>query len=177
MELTISRLKLRSWKDSDLAAFARMNGDPRVMEYYPRLLSRNESDALAGKIREDLNRNGYGLWALEAPGLSDFVGYTGLSRPDWEAAFTPCVEIGWRLDAQVWGRGYAPEAARRVLDFAFGELALTEVLSFTARVNQRSIRVMEKIGMRKDARGDFDHPRLAPGHPLRPHVLYRAGQP
>jgi RimJ/RimL family protein N-acetyltransferase len=167
------RLALRLWRDEDLAAFAALNADPRVMEFFPKPLDRAESDALAARIRENLTRRGFGLWAVEVPGVADFIGFVGLSVPQFEAHFTPCVEIGWRLAYEYWGAGYATEAALAVLDFGFERLALDEVVSFTTSANRRSRGVMERIGMTRTPADDFDHPALAEGHPLRRHVLYR----
>ena len=171
--LTTARLRLREWDDTDLAPFAAMNADGRVMEFYPRPLTREESDAVAGRIREGFDRHGFGLWAVEVPGVAGFVGYVGLSVPRWEAVFTPCVEIGWRLAAEAWGHGYATEAARVVVGHGFGTLGLREILSFTVSANRRSRAVMERLGMVHDPVEDFDHPLLPEGHPWRRHVLYR----
>jgi RimJ/RimL family protein N-acetyltransferase len=168
------RLHLRLWRDKDLPAFAAMNADPRVMEFFPRPLDRDESNARAVRIREHFARHGFGLWAVDVPGVAEFVGFVGLSVPDFEAHFTPCVEVGWRLGHEHWGRGYATEAARAALDFGFQRLALEEIVSFTVPANQRSRRVMEQIGMIRTPDDDFDHPVLPEGHPLRRHVLYRA---
>jgi len=173
-EISTPRLLLRVFRDEDRPAFAAMNADPAVMEHFPALLTREESDALAERIRREHASRGFGLWAVELPGADPFVGFVGLSVPSFEAPFTPCVEIGWRLARHVWGRGLATEGARAVLDIAFAELGLVEVLSFTAVQNERSQRVMERIGMTRDTDGDFDHPRLPEGHALRRHVLYRA---
>jgi RimJ/RimL family protein N-acetyltransferase len=167
------RLLLRPWRNEDLPAFAVMNADPRVMEFFPKPLDHTESDAAATRIRDHLDRRGFGLWAVEVPGLVDFIGFVGLSVPSFEAHFTPCVEIGWRLAGRHWGYGYATEAALAALDFGFRELALDEIVSFTAGVNLRSRRVMEKIGMTHSQADDFEHPALLNGHPLRRHVLYR----
>jgi RimJ/RimL family protein N-acetyltransferase len=150
-----------------------LNADPVVMEYFPATLSRAESDAFAARIRAELAERGFGLWAVEAPGEAEFIGFTGLSVPRFEARFTPCVEIGWRIAKEFWGRAYAPEAAGKALAHAFGPLGLDEIVSFTAVANLRSRRVMEKLGMTHDPADDFDHPNLAPGSPLRRHVLYR----
>jgi RimJ/RimL family protein N-acetyltransferase len=143
------------------------------MEFFPKTLDRVESDARAAQIRDALDRRGFGLWAAEVPGVAEFIGFVGLAVTGFEAHFTPCVEIGWRLAYDHWGRGYAPEAARAVLDFGFGQLALEEIVSFTAQVNQRSKSVMERIGMTRNPTDDFDHPSLPDGHPLQRHVLYR----
>jgi RimJ/RimL family protein N-acetyltransferase len=167
------RLHLRLWRDEDLPAFAAMNADPRVMEYFPRPLSRAESDARAAGIRDHFARHGFGLWAVEVPGVDDFIGFVGLSVPGFEAHFTPCVEVGWRLAHEHWGQGYATEAARAALDFGFRRLTLAEIVSSTVPANWRSRRVMERIGMTRTPADDFDHPVLPEGHPLRRHVLYR----
>lgn len=172
--ITTPRLHLRLWKPADLPVFAAMNADPRVMEFYPDLLSRAESDAMAERIRQSFPKNGFGLWAVEAPGVADFLGFVGLSIPRFESPFTPCVEIGWRLGYDHWGRGYATEAARAVLRHGFGPLGLQEIVSFTAVNNIRSRAVMERIGLRRQPERDFDHPLLSVGHRLRPHVFYSA---
>jgi RimJ/RimL family protein N-acetyltransferase len=164
---------LRDWRDEDLAPFAALNANPQVMEHLPSVLLRVESDALAARIRAELAERGFGLWALEVPGAAPFVGFTGLSVPRFSAHITPFVEIGWRIAREHWGRGYATEAARASLSFGFERLALAEIVAFTAAGNTRSRRVMEKLGMTYDPADDFDHPGLAPGHPLRRHVLYR----
>ncbi|MBY6240180.1 GNAT family N-acetyltransferase [Methylosinus sp. Sm6] len=171
--LFTKRLMLRGWRDSDLEPFAELNADPRVMQFYPRALDRAQSDASADRIRAKLNAIGFGLWAVEAPHVAAFLGYVGLAEPAFGAHFTPCVEIGWRLAHRYWGQGYATEAAIAALDHAFGVLGLSEVVSFTAQDNLRSRRVMERLGMSYSADDDFEHPDLAVGHPLRPHVLYR----
>jgi ribosomal-protein-alanine N-acetyltransferase len=175
-ELDTDRLLLRRWRLEDRAAFARMNADPRVMEFFPKLLTREESDAAADRIEAHFQQHGFGLWAVEIPDVAAFAGFVGLATPRFEAAFTPCVEIGWRLAAEHWGRGYATEGARAALEFGFGKLGLTEILSFTAVDNVRSRRVMEKIGMTHCPADDFDHPLLPAGHPLSRHVLYRIGR-
>ena len=170
-ELRTARLLLRRWRPDDRPAFATMNADERVMEHFPSVLTRVESDALADLIDLHFERHGYGLWAVEIPGAAAFAGFIGLSMPAFAAPFTPCVEIGWRLAAAHWGRGYAVEGARAALAFAFGELSLDEVVSFTVPANLRSIRVMEKLGMTRDPADDFDHPAAAGD--FRRHVLYK----
>jgi RimJ/RimL family protein N-acetyltransferase len=172
-ELGTRRLRLRAWRDADLADFAAMNADPRVMEHFPSVMTREESDASAARIRERFTVQGFGLWVVEVLDGPGFIGCAGLARPTFEAPFTPCVEIGWRLAAAHWGQGYATEAARAVLAFAFSTQPLDELVSFTVPGNVRSRRVMEKLGMHRDPADDFDHPRIPPGHPLRRHVLYR----
>ena len=147
------------------------------MEHFPSRLGRAESDALAERIRAALAERGFGLWALELPGVTSFAGFVGLTVPTFEAHFTPCVEIGWRLARAHWGHGYAREAAGAAVRFGFEVLRLTEVVSMTVPGNARSRRVMEALGMERSASDDFEHPRLPAGHPLRPHVLYRLRAP
>jgi RimJ/RimL family protein N-acetyltransferase len=143
------------------------------MEHFAAALSREESDLLASRIEAHFEQHGFGLWAVEIPNVTTFAGFIGLSVPSFEAPFTPCVEIGWRLAPEYWGLGYATEGARTVLDFAFRELGLDEVVSFTVPANLRSRRVMEKIGMVHNPADDFDHPVRADGQWPRRHVLYR----
>jgi RimJ/RimL family protein N-acetyltransferase len=173
MELRTDRLRLRQWLASDREAFARLNADARVMEYFPAVLSREESDALAVRIAAHLEQYSWGLWAVEIPNVTPFAGFIGLSTPRFEAHFTPCTEIGWRLAAEFWGRGYATEGALAVLAFGFSKLGLEEIVSFTVPGNLPSRRVMERIGMVHNAADDFEHPALPVGHRLRRHVLYR----
>lgn len=174
-ELRTERLLLRPWRDSDEAPFAKMNADPRVMEHYPEVLTREQSDEFVLRIRKHFDQHGFGLWAVE---LADepFIGFVGLQWVPFQAHFTPCVEIGWRLAAQHWHRGYAVEAAREALRFGFEQLALDEIVAMTVPANHRSLAVMKRLGMSHNEADDFDHPRLAEGHRLRRHVLYRIGR-
>jgi RimJ/RimL family protein N-acetyltransferase len=167
------RLLLRRWRAEDREPFSRMNADPRVMEFFPARLSREESDATADRIEAHFQKHGFSLWAVEVPGEAPFIGFIGLAVPRFEAAFTPCVEIGWRLAAEHWGRGYATEGARAALAFGFESLGLDEIVSMTVPTNIRSRRVMEKIGMVHCPAEDFEHPLVPEGHLLRRHVLYR----
>jgi RimJ/RimL family protein N-acetyltransferase len=167
------RLLLRHWKEEDREPFCRMNSDPRVMEFIPECMIRAESDLLFERINEHFRNHGFGLLAAELREKKSFIGYVGLAVPSFRAHFTPCVEIGWRLAADYWGRGFATEAARAVAKCAFGEFALDELMSFTVPENIRSRRVMEKMGMTHNAADDFDHPNLPEGHSLRRHLLYR----
>jgi RimJ/RimL family protein N-acetyltransferase len=144
------------------------------MKFFPSRLERSQSDALAARIAFHFEEHGFGLWALEIKGGAPFAGFVGLSIPGFEAHFTPCVEIGWRLARESWGWGHATEAARLALRFGFESLELSEIVSFTSRLNLRSIRVMEKLAMTHEPLDDFDHPALPEGDPLRAHVLYRA---
>jgi RimJ/RimL family protein N-acetyltransferase len=148
-----------------------------VVEFLRGPLSREQSDAIVDGIEARFESSGFGLWAVEIPGVTSFAGFIGLSIPRFEAHFTPCTEIGWRLAAEHWNNGYATEGARAVLEFGFRWVQLDEIVSFTTVANVRSRRVMEKIGMTHVPSGDFDHPLLAEGHPLRRHVLYRALRP
>lgn len=143
------------------------------MEFYPELLSSEDSSALASRIGQHFEAHNYGLWAVEIKGIVPFAGFIGLMIPRFEAHFTPCVEIGWRLAAEYWGHGYATEGAKATLDFAFQWLETDEIVAMTTVENRRSRRVMEKLGMTYNGEDDFDHPLLPPGHELRRHVLYR----
>ena len=171
--LTTARLLLRRWREADRLPFQRLNTDPRVMEFMPGLLSAEASDAMILRIEQHFDRHGFGLFAAELLEDRRFLGFIGLSTPAFEAPFMPAVEIGWRLAAESWGCGLATEGAQAVLRYAFQTLELPRVVSFTVPHNLRSRRVMEKLGMTHDPADDFDHPRFAPGHPLRRHVLYR----
>jgi RimJ/RimL family protein N-acetyltransferase len=171
--LTTARLRLRQWREEDLAPFAALNADPQVMEFFPKVLTRAESDAVAGRIRDHFVRHGFGLWAVEVRGAAVFVGFVGLAVPSFDAHFTPCVEIGWRLAREHWGHGYATEAATAALAFGFVDRALEEIVAFTVPANIPSRRVMGRLGMRRSPADDFEHPAIAEGHPLRSHVLYR----
>ncbi len=173
-ELRTERLLLRRWGPEDRDAFAALNADPAVMEHFPSVLSRAESDALADRIEQFHAERGYGLWAVEVPGVTPFVGFTGLAVPRFEAHFTPAIEIGWRYAAAHWGKGYATEAARAVLAEAFEHLDINEIVSFTVPGNLPSRAVMERIGMTYDAKDDFEHPGVP--EQWRKHVLYRVGR-
>lgn len=172
-ELVTDRLQLRQWRDADLPLFAALNADPEVMRYFPAPLTRTQSDEFAGYARETIERQGWGLWAVEVTDGPAFIGFVGLNRVPFDEHFTPAVEVGWRLARPFWGHGYATEAAAAAVSFAFERLELDEIVSFTSMSNEPSIRVMRRLGMRHDAAGDFDHPRVPEGNPLRRHVLYR----
>lgn len=167
------RLLLRPWRDSDRIPFQQMNADPRVMEFFPEPLTPEASDALFDRIQAHIDRHGFGPSAIELIEAGTFIGFVGLFVPQFDAHFTPAVEIGWRLAFECWGRGLATEGARVALDYGFKTLGLEQIVSFTVPANLRSCRVMEKIGMTHDLCDDFDHPKLPEGHPLRRHVLYR----
>ena len=171
--LSGGRVRLRRWREADRQAFAAVNADPRVMEFFRGCLNRAESDAMVDGIEQHFGEYGFGLWAVEIPGVAGFIGFTGLSHARLRAHFTPCVEVGWRLAYEHWGNGYATEAARLALGHGFGTLALPEVVAYTSASNIRSRAVMERLGMRRDPAEDFDYPALPEGHALRRHVLYR----
>lgn len=173
LELESARLLLRQWRDEDLPEFAAMCADPQVMRYFPAPLSRLESASLIGRIRGHFAEHGFGLWALQRKDTGAFIGFTGLGVVGFDAPFTPAIEIGWRLAREHWGLGYASEAAWTALRCGFDRLALKEVVAFTAQSNLPSEKVMQAIGMHHDSADDFEHPKLAAGHPLRHHVLYR----
>jgi len=171
--VTTERLILRRWRESDREAFARVNADPRVMEFLPALLPRRESDGMVDRIEKHFDEHGFGLCAVELREDRSFVGFIGLWVPSFQARFMPCVEIGWRLAAEYWGKGIATEGARAIVRHAFEDFGISELVSFTVPGNVRSRRVMEKIGMTRDPGEDFEHPNLPEGHALRRHVLYR----
>lgn len=173
VELRTERLLLREWRADDLDPYAALNADPVVMEHFPAPMTRRESDDHVERIKARFAEDGWGLWAVEVLGEMDFIGFVGLAVPQFEAHFTPCVEVGWRLARPAWGRGYAPEGATEVLRFAFEDLGLDEVVSFTSVGNEKSRRVMTKIGLTHDPADDFDHPNLVSNHRLARHVLYR----
>lgn len=164
-----ARLILRRWRDEDFPAFARMNADPRVMEYFPAPLSLPESAAFFDRIRREFETEGFGLYALERRTDGELLGYTGLHRVTFDGPLYGRVEIGWRLRPEMWGNGYATEAARSCLRYA-GLSKIESIISFTALNNLRSQRVMQRLGMARLQ--EFDHPALPTGHPLQRHVLY-----
>lgn len=173
-ELTTERLLLRRWRDEDRAEFAAMNADPEVMQHFPEPLDRGGSDRLADRIEAGFEAHGFGLWATELVSTSQFIGFVGLSVPEFSASWMrrmerPVVEVGWRLARSAWGHGFATEGAREVIRFGFDEAGLREVVSFTAVSNERSQAVMRRLGMCQLA---------TYGHPVRdrdpvPSVVYR----
>ncbi|MGB0719146.1 MAG: GNAT family N-acetyltransferase [Bdellovibrionales bacterium] len=175
------RIILRRWKDEDRASFARMNGDPMVMEYLPRPLDEKASNHLVDKFEAHFDAHGFGLYALERKEDGAFMGFTGLNTVEFTAHFTspknPVVEIAWRLDYEYWGKGYGSEAAKAVLDYGHSVLKLKEVYAFTVHDNTRSIGMMEKIGMHRVESGDFYYPTLPKNHPLGHFVLYKSEKP
>jgi RimJ/RimL family protein N-acetyltransferase len=172
-ELHTERLLLRRWRFADLEPCASMNADPRVMEHLPSPLSTTESAAFVEHIETCFEDRGYGLWAVELPGEAEFVGCVGLLPVEIDAAFTPAVEVGWRLAHAFWGRGIATEAAAAAMSFGFDELGLLSIVAFTADRNLRSRRVMARLGMLRDPAEDFLHPEIPADDRLAAHVLYR----
>lgn len=173
IELHTPRLHLRAWRASDLAGFAALNADPAVMRHFPACMSEAESAELATRIQQHFAAHGFGPWVLERRDQPGLIGMLGLQQVSFAAAFTPAVEIAWRLHAAHWRQGYALEAAQAALRCAFTELALEQVLAFTVPANLPSQALMQRLGMQRDLAADFEHPGLPVGHPLRPHVLYR----
>ena len=178
--LETQRLYLRQWRPSDFAIFAEINADPEVMRYFPKLLSSTVSDVIANKCQQLIKDNGWGFWAVglksslkdSSEKADTFIGFVGLNDTHADMSFAPCVEIAWRLHGNYWGQGYATEAAQAALNFAFDELKLSEVVAFTAVINERSQKVMHRIGMR-NTQHNFYHPALKIDHPLAENVLYK----
>ena len=168
------RLILRQWRDTDYLPFAEMSANPEVMRYFPKVLTRAESDVYIDKLKAIIEKQGWGFWAVELKQTQQLIGLVGLHDQPTQFSFLPCVEIGWRLDQAFWGKGYAKEAANAALDFAFNHLQLETVVSFTTLENLRSEALMKSLGMRKLA--EFQHPALAQDHPLSWHVLYEIQQ-
>ena len=164
---------LRRWLPTDLEPYAALNADPDVREHFPSTLTRRECESEIATFEERFDEYGYGLWAVEVPGVAPCIGFIGLDLTTFDAPFTPAVEVGWRLARDHWGNGYATEGARAALQFGFDTIGLDEVVSFTAPGNVRSRSVMQRLGMTHDPADDFEHPRVQEGHPLRRHVLYR----
>lgn len=171
-EIQTDRLLMRGWREADLEPFAAMNADPVVMRFLQGTRSSERSDADVLRIVDTWRQRGFGLWAVEVPGALGFIGFVGLAPAEFEAPFTPAIEVGYRLARHAWGRGYATEGARAACNWGFRIAGLPDILSFTARINLPSRAVLERVGMRRDVKGDFDHPWVPLGHPVRPHVLY-----
>ncbi|MFK7924595.1 MAG: GNAT family N-acetyltransferase [Bacteroidia bacterium] len=169
-QLTTERLGLRAYKAEDLDAFAAMNADPLVMEYFPSTLDREESKALMDRMNQRLVDFGFTFWAAELLATQELIGFIGIVRSAMETDFTPCVEIGWRLASQFWGKGLATEGAKECLRFAFEDEGLPEIYSFTPNTNQPSYKLMQRLGMKPA--GTFNHPYFAAEHRLNPHLLY-----
>jgi RimJ/RimL family protein N-acetyltransferase len=168
-----ARLRLRPWREEDKPPFRALNADPRVMAFFPYTLSASQSDALADRCQSFIVQRGWGFWALECSATQEFIGFVGLHAQPDALPFSPCVEIGWRMAHDCWGRGYASEAATAALGFGFDRLGLEEIVAFTAIGNLRSRAVRARIGMREDSATGFGNPSLQANHPLHRHCLYR----
>lgn len=166
---------LRQWRDSDFEPFAAMNADPEVMRYFLARQTRSESLEMFERLRAALAERGWGVWAVEVDGC--LAGMVGLNIPKWPLPFSPCTEMLWRLRPEFWGRGIGYEAAAQALERGYSQASLTEIVAYTTPVNLRSIRLMERLGMERDHQGDFDHPAVPEGHPLRRHILFRKLRP
>ena len=172
MEIGTERLLMRGWRESDLAPWAAMNADPEVRRYLGPLLTSAQAEAWVLNFQDDLERRGFGFWAVEVRASGAFIGFTGLGILDDEMPVAGGVEIAWRLSRPAWGHGYATEAALAALGYGFGPIGLTEIVAVTMAQNRRSRAVMERIGMTRDPAEDFDDPDVDQG-PLRRHVVYR----
>ena len=172
-ELNTIRLKLRNWQAEDLPRWIEMNSDPVTLKYFVRTDTKEESELSFERFKNNLELHEFGLWAVEEKETGNFMGFIGLSEKFIErVSFTPCIEIGWRLDKEFWGRGYATEGALEVLRFAQEELKIDQIYSYTARINTPSINVMKKIGLIERPELDFDHPKIDAGLPIRNHVVF-----
>jgi len=172
--LETSRLQLRDWKEDDLEPFCRLNADAEVMRYFPKTMSAEETAALQRTFVSELNECGFGRYAVQLKESERFIGFIGFHRAAFEADFTPCIEIGWRLDKAAWGKGYATEGAAACLHYGWEQLGFSDVYSFTAVLNAPSENVMKKIGMQFVK--TFNHPKVDPTSPLYPHVLYHTSR-
>lgn len=177
MRIETPRLILRTWGDQDLGPFAALNADPRVMKYFPKTLTLEETHEFINTLKEKFDKDGFSFMAVELKSTHEFIGMIGLNVPGYTTPFTPCVEIGWRLAFDHWNKGYATEGALACLEYGFQQLDLDKIVSFTAFQNTPSRRIMEKIGMTYVQKGDFNHPRLPQNHSLSRHVLYEIHSP
>lgn len=169
MELQTPRLLLRQWRDSDLAEWIAMGSSPAVMRYFPELLSREKAEAMFQRLHERIDKNGWGLWAVEVKNGDPFIGFIGLAEQDLGLPWMPCIEIGWRLKESAWGQGFATEGAAAAL--AFGVERFDTIYSYTSAINMPSRRVMERIGLIERSELAFEHPRV--NNPeLQSHVVY-----
>jgi RimJ/RimL family protein N-acetyltransferase len=171
--LETPRLILRQWKKTDHEPFVKLNMDKDVMGFFPSVLTKAESIAQIERLTSDIDKFGYGFFAVERKDNREFIGFTGLAHPRFESYFTPCIEIGWRLNKENWGWGFATEAAKACLEYGLNDLGIDQIYSFTAVHNIRSEKVMQKIGMIKQ--GYFEHPLMEDGHILKQHILYKKG--
>ena len=172
IEIKTKRLLLRQWRESDVELFAKLNANPNVMNFFPSVLTRSQSNELANNIKQRIAENGWGFWAVEIPDECEFIGFVGLNKPHYTLPFDLEVEIGWRLAENYWGQGYATEAAQAALKVGFSQLHFTEIVSFTSRLNIPSINVMNRLQM-SNTNNNFEHPKVTEGHKLRDHCLYK----
>jgi RimJ/RimL family protein N-acetyltransferase len=179
VDLITERLRLRNWRDDDLEPWFEMSQDREVMEHFPGLFTREQAAAGLARQASFITEKGYGFWAVEVVGGAPFIGFCGIKDVLFDAPFTPAIEVGWRLARPHWGKGYATEAARASIEYGFGTLGVDEIVAFLLPANHRSAAVCERLGMRRDPSGDFDHPLIPPGtisvggHPQQRHILYR----
>ncbi len=173
VEIRTPRTLLRAWKESDREAWAAMNADDEVRKYFPKVLTREESDAEFERINSGVKQRGWGMWALEIPGAHPFSGFVGLNPPAYDAVWQPAVEIGWRLAQDTWHKGYATEAAQAAMQFAFEHLQLPQVLALSVTTNTPSHMVMDRLGMTRWHGMEFDHPRVPIDWPLKNHIVHR----
>ena len=172
VEIETERLLMRQWHDEDLYDFWLLNSDPEVMEYLPEIPSEEDSNVLANKIINLIAKNGWGFWAVETICDNSFIGFVGLNEPKYELPVKPCIEVGWRLARKYWGNGYATEAGKASLEFAFNNLNVNEIYSFTSVANKKSRAVMERLNM-VNTNSNFNHPTIPGNSPYREHVLYK----
>jgi ribosomal-protein-alanine N-acetyltransferase len=177
MILATERLILRHWRDEDLDRVAAITADPEVMRFFHLTRTREQSDAWVARVRAHFDRHGFGIWAVEAPGVAPLIGFVGLVHVPDDLPCAPAVEAAWTFGAPWWRRGYCTEAARAAMADGFARLRLPEIVAFTATTNLPSQGVMRALGMIRDPADDFDHPRVPEGHELRRHVLYRLKAP
>lgn len=171
--ITTERLILRTWQVEDSEAYFQINQDPKVIEFLAGPITMEQVHHFIQVANNHHEQYGYTFWAIELKKTGELMGFIGLRYIDWELPFAPAVEIGWRLGSQYWGKGYATEGAKAALAYGFEQCNLPEIVSFTVPANVRSIRVMERIGLDRDVKGDFSHPKLPADHPLSKHILYR----
>jgi RimJ/RimL family protein N-acetyltransferase len=175
MALTIEteRIDLRPWNiEKDLPIMAKINADEETMRYFPRTYTEEETKNLMVRANESIEQNGFGLFAAELRDEEILLGFVGLNIPSFEAEFCPCIEIGWRLDKKYWKKGYASEAAKAILDYGHRHKKIAEIVSFTSPLNEASVKVMQKIGMKADPSRDFSHPNIEKDNRLSKHVFY-----
>lgn len=167
------RLILRQWCDQDIDPYRKLNADPKVMEFFPNTWSQEASDISLKSARNHIEKYGWGKWAVSLLKTGEFIGRIGLEDVDFQASFSPNIELGYRIAYKYWGNGYAVEGAKAALEHGFRQLNLEEIVAFTPMQNMRSQIVMQRIGMHHSPKDDFDHPKLPKEHRLSKHVLYR----